>query len=70
MKAVRLHAKWDPRPDFKLGPKDVEGKLTWLGSKVWRYPEVRVEEVPEPKIEKPTEIIIKVKACGICGSDV
>lgn len=70
MKAVRLHAKWDPRPGFVLGPKDVEGKLTWLGSKVWRYPEVRVEEVPEPRIEKPTEIIIKVKACGICGSDV
>ncbi|AAD35497.1 alcohol dehydrogenase [Thermotoga maritima MSB8] len=70
MRAVRLHAKWDPRPEFKLGPKDIEGKLTWLGSKVWRYPEVRVEEVPEPRIEKPTEIIIKVKACGICGSDV
>ncbi|PLV59142.1 scyllo-inosose 3-dehydrogenase [Thermotoga sp. KOL6] len=70
MKAVRLHAKWDPRSGFKLGPKDVEGKLTWLGSKVWRYPEIKVEEVPEPKIEKPTEIIIKVRACGICGSDV
>ncbi|HEW91133.1 MAG TPA: alcohol dehydrogenase [Thermotogaceae bacterium] len=70
MKAVRLHAKWEPRPDFVLGSKDIEGKMTWLGSKVWRYPEIRIEEVPEPKIEKPTEIIIKVKACGICGSDV
>ncbi|AEH51165.1 scyllo-inosose 3-dehydrogenase [Pseudothermotoga thermarum] len=70
MKAVRLHAKWDPKPDFKLGPKDIEGKLTWLGSKVWRYPKVVVEEVPEPKIQKPTEVIIQVKACGICGSDV
>ena len=70
MKAVRLHADWDPRPDFVLGDKDIEGKLTWLGSKVWRNPRVVIEEVPEPKIEKPTEVIIKVRACGICGSDV
>ncbi|WP_448536457.1 scyllo-inosose 3-dehydrogenase [Pseudothermotoga sp.] len=70
MKAVRLHAKWDPRPGFKPGPKDVEGKVCWLGSKVWRYPEVRVEQVPEPKITRPTQVLVKVKACGICGSDV
>ncbi len=70
MKAVRLHANWDPKPGFKLGPKDVEGKLTWLGSKVWRHPKVLVEDVPEPKITKPTQVIIQVKACGICGSDV
>jgi hypothetical protein len=70
MKAVRLHAKWDPRSDFKLGNKDVEGKVSWLGSKVWRYPEVRVEELPEPKIKRPSEVLIKVRACGICGSDV
>lgn len=70
MKAVRLHAKWDPRSDFKLGNKDIEGKVSWLGSKVWRYPEVRVEELPEPKIKRPSEVLIKVRACGICGSDV
>lgn len=70
MKAVRLHAKWDSRPDFKLGPKDVEGKVSWLGSKTWRYPEVKVEQISEPKIQRPTEVLIKVRACGICGSDV
>jgi len=70
MKAVRLHAQWSPKPDFKIGPKDVEGKVTWLGSKVWRYPEVKVEEIPQPEIKKPTEVLIKVRACGICGSDV
>ncbi len=70
MKAVVLHAKWDPKPEFSLGPKDVDGKLTYLGNKVWRYPEVKVEEVDVPQIEKPTEVIIEVKASGICGSDV
>ncbi|MCD6238383.1 MAG: alcohol dehydrogenase [Thermotoga sp.] len=70
MKAVRINAKWDPKPNFVLGKKDVDGKLTYLGSQVWRYPEVRVEEVDVPKIERSTEVIIQVKACGICGSDV
>ncbi len=31
--------------------------------------DVRVEELPKPKIEAD-EILLKVKACGICGSDV
>ncbi len=26
MRGVTLIADWDPRPGFKLGPKDIEGK--------------------------------------------
>ncbi len=70
MKAVRLHAQWEPRPGFVLGSKDIEGKVSWLGSKVWRYPKPQVEELPEPRIQRPSEVLIKVRACGICGSDV
>src|SRR5512137_742247 len=69
MKTVCLFADWEPKPGFKLGPKDIEGKLTYLGSKVWRNPRVQFveKEVPKPG---PTEVLIEVKACGICGSDV
>jgi len=69
MKAVQLNAKWDPKPKFKLGSKDIEGKLSYLGSQVWRHPEVRLVEAKDPKI-KSNEVLIKVKRCGICGSDV
>lgn len=69
MRAVRLYADWDPKPGFKLGPKDVEGRQTYLGSMVWRNPRIRIEEVPIPK-PGPGEVLIEVKACGICGSDV
>lgn len=31
--------------------------------------DVRVEEMPTPKIG-PGEILLRVEACGICGSDV
>ena len=70
MKAVELDAKWDPKPEFKLSSKDIEGKLTYLGSQVWRYPEVSVIEDKEKPQIKSDEVLIKVKRCGICGSDV
>jgi threonine dehydrogenase-like Zn-dependent dehydrogenase len=37
----------------------------------WMAPrKVSVDEVPDPKIEQPTDAIIKVTATGICGSDL
>ena len=69
MKTVTLYADWQPKPEFKLGSKDVAGKLTYLGSKVWKNPRIELVEkdVPAPG---PTEVLIDVQACGICGSDV
>lgn len=69
MKTIQLKAKWKPKPGFKLGSKDIEGKLTYLGSQVWHNPIVELVEKPIPKI-KSNEVLIKVKRCGICGSDV
>jgi threonine dehydrogenase-like Zn-dependent dehydrogenase len=39
--------------------------LTWQGNH-----DVRVEEVPDPRIEQATDAIIKVTSSGICGSDL
>ena len=39
--------------------------LTWHGKH-----DIRCESVPDPKIEAPTDAIIKVTACAICGSDL
>jgi len=69
MKAVRLYADWDLKPEFKLGAKDSDGKQTYLGSKVWRNPQLKIEDVPVLK-PGPGEVLIEVKACGICGRDV
>jgi hypothetical protein len=32
--------------------------------------DVRVDTVPDPKIERPRDVIIKITACAICGSDL
>jgi len=39
--------------------------LTWHGKR-----DVRVEEVPDPRIEEPTDAVIKVTSTAICGSDL
>jgi threonine dehydrogenase-like Zn-dependent dehydrogenase len=69
MKTVTLFADWDPKPEFKLGVKDIDGKLSYLGSKVWRNPRLEMIDKPIPR-PGPGQVIVKVKACGICGSDV
>ncbi len=69
MRAVRLHATWEPKPEFKLGWKDIEEKQTYLGSKVWRNPELKIEEIDVPT-PGPGEVLMEVKQVGICGSDV
>ncbi|MET0843061.1 MAG: zinc-dependent alcohol dehydrogenase [Mycetocola sp.] len=39
--------------------------LTWQGKR-----SVSVETVPDPRIEKPTDVVIRVTSAAICGSDL
>ncbi|MFJ3139880.1 zinc-dependent alcohol dehydrogenase [Streptomyces sp. NPDC086843] len=39
--------------------------LTWQGKR-----DVRIENVPDPRIEQPTDAIIRVTSTGLCGSDL
>ena len=49
--------------------RDIKGNdmkaLTWHGKR-----DVRIDEVPDPTIEEPTDAIIKVTSTAICGSDL
>jgi threonine dehydrogenase-like Zn-dependent dehydrogenase len=39
--------------------------LTWQGLK-----DVKVQEVPDPRIEQPTDAVVRVTSTAICGSDL
>ncbi len=39
--------------------------VTWHGKR-----DVRVEEVPDPRIEEPTDAIVRITTTAICGSDL
>lgn len=70
METITLVAEWKPRPDYIAGKNDIEGKLTSTGSKVWYSPVLKIIDKPIPKITCDDEVLIKVRSCGICGSDV
>ena len=39
--------------------------LTWQGKR-----DVRVETVPDPSIQEPTDAIVRITSTAICGSDL
>ena len=51
---------------FTYLEEDVAMKaVTWHGKR-----DVRVDTVPDPKVEEPTDAIIEVTSTNICGSDL
>ena len=39
--------------------------VTWQG-----FEDVRVEEVPDPRIQEPTDALVEISSTAICGSDL
>ncbi len=70
MKALKLEADWDPRPGAAatLDPADVSARIARRGNQVWRNPRISVATLPDPS-PGPDGVVIRVRACGICGSD-
>ncbi|HEY65003.1 MAG TPA: alcohol dehydrogenase catalytic domain-containing protein [Caldilineae bacterium] len=69
MKGLVLEAQWDPKPDYQVSEWEERTRKAITGNSVWRHPKLAVQERPVPKI-KPDEVLLEVKACGVCGSDV
>ncbi len=69
MKALLISAQWDPKPDYILSEFERSTGKAITGNSVWRNPKLDLKNIPEPT-PGPKDVVIKVKACGICGSDV
>ncbi|NLE74111.1 MAG: alcohol dehydrogenase catalytic domain-containing protein [Actinobacteria bacterium] len=68
MKAVVFDADWAPKRGYE--PTDEERKTRFVktGSQVWKNPRLTISDLPIPELA-PNEVLIRVKAAGICGSD-
>jgi threonine dehydrogenase-like Zn-dependent dehydrogenase len=69
MKALVLSATWEPRPDYPLTDFEKATGKAVTGNAVWRHPKLNVTEVKNPEIG-PDQVLVRVKACGVCGSDM
>jgi threonine dehydrogenase-like Zn-dependent dehydrogenase len=64
-----LSAEFKPKDEYKPSEREVATRKVVSGSKVWRNAKLELKDLPKPRIG-PRDVLIRVKACGICGSDV
>ena len=69
MKALVLEAQWDPKPGYVVSEFEKRTGKAISGNSIWRHPNLEIKQIDTPKIG-PDEVLIKVMACGICGSDM
>lgn len=67
--AIVLNSEWEPREGYSFSREDEVSKRTSNGNLVWRNPKISVEEVDIGSLNDH-QVLIEVKACGICGSDL
>lgn len=70
MRALRLEADWEPRPGAApIAPADAAARTARRADQVWRHPRIAVAALPDPA-PAGDGVVIRVRACGICGSDL
>ena len=68
MQAVVYEGTWDPRPRYTVSEKELASGKARVASEVWRHPKFEVRQVADPH-PGPGEVVVKVRKCGVCGSD-
>src|SRR3989338_7007640 len=68
MKALTLDAHWIPRADYSATSLELKSQIAVRASGCWKDPMLELSEKPDPQIEAD-EVLVQVKACGVCGSD-
>ncbi|MGC9063314.1 MAG: alcohol dehydrogenase catalytic domain-containing protein, partial [bacterium] len=69
MKGLVLDAEWTPKPGYVVSDFEKTTGKAITGNSIWKNPRLEVKEVPDPT-PGPKDVVLKVKACGVCGSDV
>ncbi|MBI5827528.1 MAG: alcohol dehydrogenase catalytic domain-containing protein [Deltaproteobacteria bacterium] len=68
MKALFVDAHWKPKEGYPLSAQEISSRRALVGSKVWKDPTFEIRRTPAPAPDD-NEVLIRVKSCGVCGSD-
>jgi threonine dehydrogenase-like Zn-dependent dehydrogenase len=69
MLAAVLDGNWKPRKGYTPSAHEVQTKYVKYGSRVWHNPKLELKQLPTPDVG-PKDVLLRVRACGVCGSDV
>lgn len=70
MKALVISADWKPKEGYRVTAAEQRSGIAQAGNQLLHAPRLAVEERPAPILTDPHEVIVRVDACGICGSDI
>jgi len=68
MKALVAQGEWKPKEGYPVTEEENRLKRAVVGSQVWRNTRFDIVNVPVPE-PLDDEVMIRVKSCGVCGSD-
>ena len=69
MKALQLDAEWKPKEEYPFSEEELGTRRPWNASMAFYNPTLEWIDIPVPE-PGPGEVLVKVKATGVCGSDV
>ena len=70
MKGFWVDAKWAPRPEISFSDYELKNKIAKRGCDAWKNISYSFRDnIPIPEC-KDTQVLIKVRTAGICGSDI
>lgn len=69
MKAFVVEGEWAPKPGYILNKRELKDKRAMRADLVYKNVTTSLKDVPIPQIGD-TDVLIKVGACGVCGSDL
>ncbi len=70
MRGVVIDAEWAPRNPEEMTERQRHDHWAVYANMAYRNPTATLTELADPTSPGPQEMILKVGACGICGSDV
>lgn len=69
MKGLLLSGKWKPRSGYPPTKRERDDRRALSAKNIWFEPKLEVAEVAVPAMGDD-KVMMKVGACGICGSDI
>ena len=63
-----MTADWEPRAGYAVSERELTTRKATMASQVFRRPKFTPTTVADPT-PQPDEVLLKVRSCGVCGSD-
>lgn len=69
MRGLQFQAEFRPKDSYLISEKETREQMAYHGNDVWYNPKLELVE-KEIRPLKSKEVLIKIAACGVCGSDI